>query len=579
MLRRFKDCCPPRAAGADRDESAPGRESGAGTLAGAVSRRGFLKRAGASGLAAAAPLAGARRASAASPDGTPEQIHLTWGDDPATSVVISWASLAQAINPRVRFGSSPAREHTAHAVQRSYTDGLNGETVFTYHARLERLAPGTTFHYSVTADNDSNKAAPFGATFRTAPRGRAPFRWTSYGDLATPNTAWVLSSPQSQYAVQAVERFQPLFHLLNGDLCYANLNPAHQPEVWRDFGNNNQASAANRPWMPCLGNHECEFNNGAQGFTSYLSRYALPENGTPFPGRWYSFRVGPVLFISLDADDVVYQDGAAFVSGPAFLVPAASTGNGPIAPGTSFYIRGYSKGAQTRWLEKTLQEARRDDDVEWIVVQMHQDALTSSKTGNGSDKGIREAWLPLFDRYGVDLVLCGHDHDYERSWPVRGVNHNAGRDAITGAVVDTLQPKPVITEAPAGGKFDTSRGTIHFILGGGGTSAPLDVYGVDTANGAPQAKVFTRANRPVQGAAPGSFVRLPADAVEDAIWSARRDPSTGYGIAVFDYDPGQPGGHSSITISYYHAPGADQKATPDYQLFETIVLEKRGRAE
>ena len=72
---------------------------------------------------------------------------------------------------------------------------------------------------------------------------------------------------------------------------------------------------------------------------------------------------------------------------------------------------------------------------------MHQDALSSSKTGNGSDKGIREAWLPLFDRYGVDLVLCGHDHDYERSWPVRGCNHNVGRDAVTGARGRHLQPQ------------------------------------------------------------------------------------------------------------------------------------------
>ncbi|WP_443797824.1 metallophosphoesterase, partial [Burkholderia vietnamiensis] len=83
------------------------------------------------------------------------------------------------------------------------------------------------------------------------------------------------------------------------------------------------------------------------------------------------------------------------------------------------------------------------DDIDWIVVQMHQDALSSSKTGNGSDKGIREAWLPLFDRYGVDLVLCGHDHDYERSYPVRGCNHRAGVDASTGEVVETLQPRPV----------------------------------------------------------------------------------------------------------------------------------------
>jgi len=167
----------------------------------------------------------------------------------------------------------------------------------------------------VTADNDGNASDPFSAIFRTAPGGRQPFRFTSFGDLATPNTAWVLSYGQSAYAVEAVESFQPLFHLLNGDLCYADLNPAAQPQVWRDFGNNNQTSAANRPWMPCLGNHEVEFSNGSRGFSSYLTRYTLPDNQVPcFAGRWYSFRVGSVLFISLDADDVVYQDAGAFVA-------------------------------------------------------------------------------------------------------------------------------------------------------------------------------------------------------------------------------------------------------------------------
>jgi hypothetical protein len=541
-----------------------------------LSRRAFFRRVGATGLAAATtPLVGALKASAATPDGTPEQIHLTWGNDPSSSVVVSWASAAQAVNPRVLVGTSTTKDKTVHAIQRTYTDGLNGETVFTYHARLHGLSAGTTFHYSVTADNDSNAEAPFGATFQTAPRGPAPFRWTSFGDLATPNTVWVLSSPQSRFAVEAVEQFKPLFHLLNGDLCYANLNPSAQPAVWRDFGNNNQTSAAYRPWMPCLGNHEVEFNNGKHGFLSYLTRYSLPDNDTEFPGRWYSFRVGSALFISLDADDVIYQDGAAFVAGPNPLTPAASTGNAPIEPGTSFYIRGYSGGAQTRWLEQTLREAADDDDVDWIIVQMHQDALSSSKTGNGSDKGIREAWLPLFDRYGVDLVLCGHDHDYERSWPVRGCNHDAGHDAATGAVVDTLQPNPVVTADAADGTFDSSRGTIHLILGGGGTSAPLDVYGVDSANGNPQAKVFTKPNRPVPGATAGTFVRHAADAVEDAIWSARRDTTgTGYGIAVFDLDPGEPGDRTTITVRYYHATGADKTPTATYELFETIVLAK-----
>ncbi|HVR64067.1 MAG TPA: metallophosphoesterase family protein [Polyangia bacterium] len=547
-------------------------------LSAPVSRRRFLTGAGAAGFAAAAgPIGAGALAQAAAPDGTPEQIHLTWGGDPTRSVVVSWASAAQAVHPRVHVGRDTRLGRTVHAVQRTYTDGLNGQTVFTYHARLDDLDADTAYHYAVTADNDSNGDKPFTAAFRTAPRGRAPFRWTSFGDLATPVTSWVLSSPQSKYAVGAVERFEPLFHLLNGDLCYANLNPAQQPAVWADFGNNNQASAAFRPWMPCVGNHEIEFDNGEQGFTSYLTRYTLPDNGTRFPGRWYSFRVGSALFISLSADDVIFQDGGAFVGGPAPLVPAASTGNAPIEPGTSFYIRGYSQGEQTRWLEHTLREAADDEEIDWIVVQMHQDALSSSKTGNGSDLGIRQAWLPLFDRYGVDLVLCGHDHDYERSWPVRGFNRNVGQDAATGATVDTFQPNPIPDAKAPDGSYDTSQGTVHLILGGGGTSAPLDVYGVDAADGAPQAKIFTRPNRPIPGATPGTFTRLPADALEDAVWSAERDTGTGYGIAVFDLDPGEHGQKTTITIRYYHAPGADKTPTPEYELFETVVLAKHRK--
>jgi hypothetical protein len=136
-------------------------------------------------------------------------------------------------------------------------------------------------------------------------------------DLATPRTATLLSYGQAAYAVDAVESFQPLFHLLNGDLCYADL--------------------ASRPWMPCLGNHEVEFDNGPQGFTSYLTRYTLPDNHVPgFGGRWYSFRIGSVLFVCLDADDVVYQDAGAFVTGPAALTPATGAKGAPAPDYTEF---------------------------------------------------------------------------------------------------------------------------------------------------------------------------------------------------------------------------------------------------
>jgi hypothetical protein len=120
-------------------------------------------------VAATAPLAlFAGDATATVADGTPEQIHLTWGDDPSSTVQVSWASPAQALNPRVsvrhadRSAANPARhDRVIHAVQRTYTDGINGQTVFTYHAQLDALEPGAIVEYAVTADNDRNRARPF----------------------------------------------------------------------------------------------------------------------------------------------------------------------------------------------------------------------------------------------------------------------------------------------------------------------------------------------------------------------------------------------------------------------------------
>jgi 3',5'-cyclic AMP phosphodiesterase CpdA len=213
---------------------------------------------------------------------------------------------------------------------------------------------------------------------------------------------------------------------------------------------------------------------------------------------------------------------------------------------------------------------------------MHQCAASSSATGNGSDLGIRAAWLPLFDRYQVDLVLCGHDHGYERSFPLRGADPGVGREVATGAAVDTLRPRPVTTTD--GGTFDTSQGTVHLILGCGGTNVPLDEYGTDPADSLRQAKVFTRPDRPALTSTPAVYERAAADAVEDATWSARRDTATGYGIAVFDVVPGPEGGQGSITVTQYHAVGADPvnpgtgakgEPTPDYTEFETFALVHR----
>jgi hypothetical protein len=330
--------------------------------------------------------------------------------------------------------------------------------------------------------------------------------------------------------------------------------------LWRDFGNNVQASAANRPWLPVPGDHELADGHAEQGLASYLTRYTLPSNGVDgFEGRWYAFRVSTALFVCLSGDDV-----------------AAS------APG-----RGYSGGAQTRWLESTLAAARADASIDWIVVQLHQCACSSASDGDGSDLGIRREWLPLFDTYEVDLVLSGHDQGYERSFPVRGCDPAAGMDGQTGARTDTCRPHPVTTVDS--GVFDTSQGTVHLVLGSGGSANG----GHGSAAGEPAlpAKTARVSSRPAASVpdqrVPGSPRRAAADIVEPAPWSARRDNSTGYGIAVFDVSPGsEAGGQTSVTVRYYHAAGPDPAGTGpagqaagthgaptgDYALFETFTL-------
>jgi hypothetical protein len=85
-----------------------------------------------------------------------------------------------------------------------------------------------------------------------------------------------LGSPAAADTVLGVERLQPLFHLLNGDLCYANM-AEDRVRTWWDFWENNSRSARKRPWRPTAGNHENELGNGPIGYQAYQTYFSLPE--------------------------------------------------------------------------------------------------------------------------------------------------------------------------------------------------------------------------------------------------------------------------------------------------------------
>jgi hypothetical protein len=469
-----------------------------------VSRRTLL------GGAVAAPLLWSQTASAGAPPA--EQVHLTFGADAATTMNVSWVTASPVRRPRLRFGTvAGGHGSVVPAVTRTYKDHATGRTVYTHHAALRGLEPSTAHVYSVLHDGGT----PVSSTFRTGPAGRRPFRFTSFGDQGVDDPALRGGTAFSSEIVQHIEAQRPLFNLVNGDLAYSDLN-SDPGAAWDTWFRQNEASTRNRPWMPAAGNHENEAGNGETGYRSFTTRYAVPDNGvTGLRGHFYAFTAGSVRFVVLQNDDVCLQDAG------------------------NFYVRGYSGGAQKRWLDRELAAARASKAIDWIVVCMHQLVMSSAMSGNGSDLGVRQEFAPLFDKHGVDLVLCGHDHDYERTYAVRGVEPGSA----------TLSPQVASTALDV---VDTSRGAVHMVLGGGG-SYPLNVYGGQGP---------VRIGKVITGKGSSDVE------IEQAPWSAVTDAQQAFGFASFDVDPGTVrGGLTTMKVTAYRSPLVKGGRPTPYDVF------------
>ena len=121
--------------------------------------------------------------------------------------------------------------------------------------------------------------------------------------------------------------------------------------------------------LPVLGNHDVQAGFGKEQLAALGA-----------PAGWYATRFGDLLVVALDS-------------------------NRPDEP------------AQLGWLERTL----RTSDARWILAVMHHPPYSAG--WHGSDGAVREAFVPLFERHCVQLVLAAHDHDYQRSRPIAGVTY------------------------------------------------------------------------------------------------------------------------------------------------------------
>ncbi len=292
-----------------------------------------------------------------SPNGVPRGVHVSWTGDPHTTRTITWFTDGLAAADGVVEYRSGAHGGAVPATQERAYDS----EVVTHRAELTDFDPALPLRYRVR--NGDVASAEF--TLRPQPRGA--FRFAHFGDHG--NTAY------SRAVREGILRRGSDFVLIAGDLSYAN---GEQP-VWDEWFNQTEHLMAQIPVMCCPGNHEDKDGNGA----AYRTRFSHPGKGT-----FYSFDYERVHFM-------------------------VSTGGALISDGTL--------PAELLRIETDLAMAalrRAAGEIDFIVFLQHFTIWTDEEGRSPANPTLIALEEHIMLLYGVDLLLVGHDHGYQRSKPM-----------------------------------------------------------------------------------------------------------------------------------------------------------------
>jgi hypothetical protein len=265
------------------------------------------------------------------------------------------------------------------------------EDYWAYEATLRGLADGGAYCYRVRlGDEVVAEGLRFDSAWTDPER---PIRILAFGDSGN-------GSPE-QLAVRDafMEREFDLFlHL--GDMAYdSGTFPEFEAHVFAPY-----AELLHRtPTWPTMGNHEAKTRNGQP----YLDVYYLPEMALRAADdeRYYSFDYGQVHFTCVESNEVP-------------LIAAALDQQDRVTDD------------MIDWLRADLAAS----DQPWKIVFFHHPPFTSSE--REPNELVRQLIVPVLEAGGVDLVLVGHDHHYERTLPVRELAvAEAGDDAAITYIV------------------------------------------------------------------------------------------------------------------------------------------------
>lgn len=305
-------------------------------------------------------LVGAFRSSTYPSSSKPDQILLTWSADPATSMDIQWRTdtTVQVGQLKVREAGSTA-EVAVDAEKIKMEDRLlmNDRYIHHFTAQLRELKPGTTYQYLINDQTEWSDQYSF-----TTAANDDSFSFLWFGDTHfSPKYGEVLKLANAAHPDAA-------FFSIVGDLVSDGL---HRNQ-WDDLLEYSKDVICRKPLMAVPGNHDNRAGLGAQTYRDMFSYPLNAPEGVPAE-QTYSFTYKNALFLMID-------------------------GTSPI-------------DAQTAWIEKQLAEMQ----ATWKIAMFHFPPYNWEEPY----LNIQKAWVPLFDKYHVDMVFGGHIHYYMRSKPMK----------------------------------------------------------------------------------------------------------------------------------------------------------------
>ena len=299
-------------------------------------------------------------------DHTPIRIHLSWEGDPRTELTVMWET-AGMTDSIVEYGSD-LRYGSSEKNVSSKPDWANG---YIHQVKLGGLKAGREYHYR--CGSPGYWSGDF--TFRTAPEIPEDFSFLVIGDSRNPGNnnddlnGWEMVVQSMKDDIRENQDKYDFIHFL-GDNIY---NP-NQQLVWEKWFDILSIVSRETVFMESIGNHEYDYSS-SEVVPNYFGQFAFPGNEL-----WYSYNYSNAHIISLDTD-------------------------GDFSP----------ESPQYHWLVNDLERVSKDEENKWIIVMFHRPPFTS---GGKGDQDVKEYLCPLFDQYGVDLVLAGHMHIYERFYPL-----------------------------------------------------------------------------------------------------------------------------------------------------------------